>query len=465
MKRARRVAIGRTAGAAAGTAVLVGALAVVTPGSAPAEGVPDCGGIAANPSVEDAGSPGGPPSGYLFSPAAPVPRGTPPDRVPKLVTSTAHAVDGQVNAQIQTPDGRVSSAAQQVKAVPGGQYSLSVWAGRAQSGLGSHASATTGLRFADRAGRVLAEKPLAVTHDVASDGKLAQQELPPFTAPDDTSAVSFFASTNHNWVLWDCVHVALAAFAVKMEVRNPADGTWGSSAAIPAGDTAHFRVSVSNTGSQPLTGLLVKDPWCSGLPGAFDLAANASRGLTCDHQNLTEDDNGHVNTAKVTGTGPGGPLAEQKASATVTVTPQPAVGKIGDRAWKDLNRNGTQDDDEPGFPELPVTLKDGAGGTVATARTNADGSYLFDQRKDGTYQVCFDISKLPDGLTVTERGAGAPGLDSAVDPATGCTSPFTLGGKERERMDLDIGLAPPAPAVPPAPSGPPMPAASASSDR
>ncbi|WP_409461930.1 SdrD B-like domain-containing protein [Amycolatopsis sp. GA6-003] len=465
MRRARKVAIGRTAGAAAGTAMLVGALAVVTPGSAPAEGAPECGGIAANPSVEDAGSPGGPPREYLFTPAAPVPRSTPADRVPKLLTSTAHAVDGHVNAQIQTPDGRVSSASQQVKAVPGGQYSLSVWAGTAQSGLGSRASATTGLRFADRAGRVLVEKPLAVTHDVASDGRLARQELPPFAAPDDTAGVSFFASTNHNWVLWDCVHVALAAFAVKMEVRNPAHGTWGPSAAIPAGDAAHFRISVSNTGSEPLTGLLVKDPWCTGLPGAFDLAANASRELACAHPNLTEDDNGHVNTAKVTGAGPGGPLAEQKASATVMVTPQPSVGKIGDRAWKDLNRNGTQDDDEPGFPELPVTLKDGAGGTVATARTNADGGYLFDQRKDGTYQVCFDISKLPDRLTVTQRGAGTPGLDSAVDPVTGCTSPFTLGGKDRERMDLDIGLAPPLPTVPSAPSGPPLPTASASAAR
>ena len=402
-------------------------------------------------------SPGGPPRGYLFTPAAPVPRATPPDRMPKLATNTAYAMDGQVNAQIQTPDGRASSASQDLKSVPGGQYSLSVWAGTTQSPLGARASATTGLRFADRNGRALREKPLAVTHDVASDGKLARQDLAPVTAPDDTSAVSFFASTNHNWVMWDCVRVDLAAYTAKMEVQDAA-GKWGPTASLPAGAVAHFRITLANTGTQPLTAIVVKDPWCTGLPGAFDLAAGATRQLTCDHPNLTEDDNGHVNTAKISATGPGGPLDAQKASATVSVTPQPAVGKIGDRAWRDLNRNGLQDDDEPGFPDLPVTLKDGAGGTVGTTRTNADGSYLFDQRKDGTYQVCFDVSSLPDGLTVTQRDAGEPGLDSVVDPATGCTAPFTLGGNARERLDLDIGLAPPAPPSPaPGPSSAPAP--------
>ena len=446
MKRARKVTIARVTGAAAGTAVLAGALVVVLPGSAPAAGVPNCGGLAGNPSVETAGQPGGPPQGYLFTPAAPVPRSTPPDRVPKLSTSTSYPVDGQVNAQIQTPDGRLSSASQDLKAVPGGQYTLSVWSATAQSPLGARAAASTGLRFADRNGRVLLEKPMDVTHDIAADGKLARQDLPAATAPDDTSAVSFFASTNHNWVLWDCVRVDLAAYTAKMEVQDAA-GAWGPAATLPAGGAARFRLTLANTGTQPVTSIVVKDPWCTGLPGAFDLAAGASRQLTCEHPNLTEDDSGHVNTAKITAAGPAGPLAEQKASATVTVTPQPAIGKIGDRAWKDLNRNGLQDDDEPGYPDLPVTLKDGAGGVVATAHTNADGMYLFDQRKDGTYQVCFDVSSLPGGLTVTQRGAGEPGLDSVVDPATGCTAQFTLGGANRERMDLDIGLAPPAPAA------------------
>ncbi|MBB4687316.1 DUF7850 domain-containing protein [Amycolatopsis jiangsuensis] len=465
----RRVAIGRSTGAAACTAVLAGALVVVLPGSAPAAGGPACGGIAANPSVEDAAA-GGMPREYLFTPAAPVPRSTPPDRVPKLVTSTEHAVDGRVNARIQTPDGRVSWASQALRAVPGGIYTLSVWTGTAATGLGERAATSVGLRFADNAGRTLLEKPLDVTHDVAADGKLAEQDLAPVTAPDRTSAATFFASTNHNWVMWDCVRADLSAYTVKKEVQNPSTGEWGAAASIPAGETAHYRITVANTGSQPLTGLLVKDPWCTGLPGAFDLAPGANRALTCDHPNLTEDDDGHVNTATVTGAkSPAGGLADQKATATITVTPQQAVDKIGDRVWLDNNRNGLQDEGEPGHADLPVTLKDGAGGSVATARTADDGSYLFDKRKDGTYQVCFDVHALPDGLTVTGRSAGDPARDSDADPATGCTDPFTLGGSTHERTDLDLGLAPPLPPTPPPPTSsaappPPPPSPSASSD-
>ncbi|GAA3534234.1 SdrD B-like domain-containing protein [Amycolatopsis ultiminotia] len=446
--------------------MLAGALVVVLPGSAPAAGAPECGGIAPNPSVEDEVSPGGMPRDYLFTPAAPVPRSTPPDRLPKLTTGSAHAVDGGVNAQIQTPDGRASWASQSLKPVPGGIYTLSVWTGTASSGLGARAATSVGLRFADNAGRTLLEKPLDVTHDVASDGKLVRQDVPPVTAPEQTSAATFFATTNHNWVMWDCVRADLAAYTVKKEVQNPASGEWGASAPIPAGQTAHYRITVANTGSEPLTGLVVKDPWCTGLPAAFDLAAGATRALTCDHPNLTEDDDGHVNTATVTGaSSPAGQLGDQKATATITVTPPPAVGRIGDRVWRDANRNGLQDDGEPGYADLPVTLKDGAGGTVATVRTGTDGSYLFDKRKDGTYQVCFDLHGLPDGLTATSRAAGDPALDSDVDPGTGCTAPFTLGGTTRERTDLDLGLAapaPPAPAPPTSSSAPPPPPPSSS---
>ncbi|MFF0148556.1 DUF7850 domain-containing protein [Amycolatopsis sulphurea] len=456
----KRVAIGRSTGVLAGTVVLASALVVVLPGSAPAAGGPACGGIAANAGVEDTAS-GGMPSGYVFTPAAPVPRSTPPDRMPKLVTSTAYPVEGKVNAQIQTPDGRVSWASQELRAVPGGRYALSVWTGTNASNLGSRAVTKVGLRFADTAGRTLLDHAVDVGHDVATDGKLAKQDLPAVAAPDRTSAALFYATTNHNWVRWDCVHADLAAYTVKQEVRNPANGEWSASAAIPAGETAHYRITVANTGSEPLTGLLVKDPWCTGLPGAFDLAPGANRALTCDHPNLTEDDDGHVSTATVSGANsPAGPLADQKATATIAVTPQPAVGKIGDRVWKDLNRNGLQDDGEPGYPELPVTLKDGAGGTVASTRTAADGSYLFDKRPDGTYQVCFDVHALPGGLAVTRRGAGDPARDSDADPDSGCTAPFTLGGKARERTDLDLGLAPqlpPTPAPPTSSAGPPPP--------
>jgi uncharacterized repeat protein (TIGR01451 family) len=466
MRRARKVAIGRSAGASAGTVVLAGALVVFLPGSAPATGTSACGGIAPNPSVEQVSAPGGPPQGYLFTPAAPVPRSTPPDKMPKLVTDSALAVDGHLKAQIQTPDGRVSSASQTMPSAPGGLYSLSVWAGTVATALAERGNAqSTGLRFSDAVGRTLLEKAQEVTHDVATDNKLARQDFPATAAPDGTASVAFFATTNRNWVMWDCVNVQLAAYSVKEEVQNPANGEWGPSAALPAGSTAHYRVTVANSGSVPLTGLLVKDPWCTGLPSVFDLAAGASKALTCDHPNLAENDNGHVSTVTVSGvTSAGGKLGDQKATATITVTPLPLIDKVGDRVWRDLNRNGLQDDGEPGVGGIPVTLKDGAGGTVATVKSADDGSYLFDKLKDGTYQVCFDVSRLPDNLTVTTRAAGDPAKDSDADPATGCTAAFTLGGAHRENLDVDLGLAPPAPPPPSSSTAvPPPPPSSTSS--
>lgn len=449
-----RVAIGRTAGASACTLVLAGALVVVLPGSAPAADTPACGGVAPNPSVEQASTPGGQPTGYVFSPAAPVPRSTPPDKLPKLVTDTAHASDGRVNAQIQTPDGRVSSATQTLPAAPGSIYTLSASTGSVGSALSDRANAqSTGLRFTDSTGRTLLEKSQNVTHDVGSDGRLARQDLPAVTAPDRTTSVVFFATTNRNWVMWDCVNLQLAAYTVKEEVQNPQTGAWGPSATIPAGETAHYRTTVTNSGSLALTGVLLKDSWCSSLPGAFDLAPGKSNAVTCDHPNLAENDTGHVNKVRITGvTSPSGTLADQSATASITVTPLPLIDRIGDRVWRDTDRNGLQDDGEPGVADIPVTLKDGAGGTLGTTKTAADGSYLFDKRKDGTYQVCFDVTKLPDGLTVTKRAAGDAAKDSDVDPASGCTSAFTLGGSTHDNVNADLGLAPPPPPPPPAPS-------------
>ena len=71
----------------------------------------------------------GAPDGYVFTPAAPVPPGTPAAKAPKLLTEQAYAVDGQRSAVVQTPDGKASTAYQTEKFVPGGVYTLSVSTG------------------------------------------------------------------------------------------------------------------------------------------------------------------------------------------------------------------------------------------------------------------------------------------------------------------------------------------------
>ncbi len=415
-------------------AMAVSGAAVPVAAASPADPPAACGGVAANPSVETTAA-NGAPAGYVFTPAAPVPPGTPAAKQPKLLTDQAYAVDGRRSAVIQTPDGKASTAYQTEKFVPGGVYTLSVSTGAALPS----ANPATGLRFYDATGVQVLENKLVADHN-ASDGHLAEQDFPASTAPAKAAAVKFFATTSAERLRWDCVVVQLAAYSVKKEVQNPATGAWGPFATVTAGETAHYRVTVTNDGTQELTGITVQDPWCATPFAPFTLAAAANEQLTCDHPNLTVADTGHVNTAKVTGVHyPGGTLGDKTSSATITVVPPPAIAKIGDFAWNDRNRDGLQDPGEPGVAGVKVTLKDGAGGTVGTATTDANGKYGFEKLKDGTYQVCFAV---PADFTVTREDAGNDDQDSDADP-DGCTAPRTLGGPKREDFSVDLGLAPP----------------------
>src|SRR4051812_18277745 len=95
-------------------AMAVSGAAVPVAAASPADPPPACGGVAANPSVETTAA-NGAPDGYVFTPAAPVPPGTPSAKQPKLLTEQAYAVDGRRSAVIQTPDGKASTASQTEK--------------------------------------------------------------------------------------------------------------------------------------------------------------------------------------------------------------------------------------------------------------------------------------------------------------------------------------------------------------
>ncbi|MFI6097042.1 SdrD B-like domain-containing protein [Lentzea sp. NPDC051213] len=139
--------------------------------------------------------------------------------------------------------------------------------------------------------------------------------------------------------------------------------------------------------------------------------------------------------------------AAKREDLTLDAGLVPPNNRLGDLVWKDTNRNGLQDGDEPGVPGVTVTLKDGAGTQVGQPKpTGADGKYLFDQLPNGTYQVCFDISTAPAeyaGYLLTRLNAGADDKDSDADPATKCTHTTTLGPDKREDLTLDAGIRPP----------------------
>jgi fimbrial isopeptide formation D2 family protein/uncharacterized repeat protein (TIGR01451 family) len=94
------------------------------------------------------------------------------------------------------------------------------------------------------------------------------------------------------------------------------------------------------------------------------------------------------------------------------------TASIGDRVWFDKNGDGVQDPDEPGLPNIALTLvwagPDGILGTAddltLTTSTDADGEYLFANLPAGQYRVTVNTLGLPSSVypTFDRDGASTP---------------------------------------------------------
>ncbi|WP_144876164.1 SdrD B-like domain-containing protein [Microbacterium sp. 1.5R] len=119
----------------------------------------------------------------------------------------------------------------------------------------------------------------------------------------------------------------------------------------------------------------------------------------------------------------------------------PVLGSIGDRVWRDEDRDGVQDAGEPGVPGVTVVLRGADGAEVARVVTDADGAYGFDDLPLGEYSV--EFADLPDGVTLSPQGRGDDSAeDSDADPATGRTAAVVLTADDPDRPDIDAGLMP-----------------------
>ena len=117
-----------------------------------------------------------------------------------------------------------------------------------------------------------------------------------------------------------------------------------------------------------------------------------------------------------TSTVPPGLVASTPATASVTVpvggtgnvvhgfTP---TGSIGDRVWNDFDRDGIQDPGEPGVPGVTISVRNEAGAVVATAVTDVNGIYTFDDLPPGRYTVVVDTSTVPAGTQISADPDGA----------------------------------------------------------
>ncbi|MGW1173997.1 DUF7617 domain-containing protein [Kitasatospora sp. NPDC002543] len=98
-------------------------------------------------------------------------------------------------------------------------------------------------------------------------------------------------------------------------------GPWAATTTIPSGSTAYWRITVTNTGTVPVTGITLTDtvtPSCATAAGTFDLAPGASHQVFCDLPNVTRTT---TNTVTATFPGPGGtPVTTPPAEATVDVS-------------------------------------------------------------------------------------------------------------------------------------------------
>lgn len=145
-----------------------------------------------------------------------------------------------------------------------------------------------------------------------------------------------------------------------------------------------------------------------------------------------------------------------------TRTVRVVASQVGDLVWHDLDRDGTQDEGEPGVPGVRVTLEgvDKHGREVrVTTTTGADGRYLFTSSSQagqdagvldlvsGDYRVVFDPATLPAGTSFTVRHADGTTAadDSDADPASGATQTIALPnpaptGEDGEDLTLDAGI-------------------------
>lgn len=78
---------------------------------------------------------------------------------------------------------------------------------------------------------------------------------------------------------------------------------------------------------------------------------------------------------------------------------------IGDFVWEDTNKNGIQDDGEPGIGQVKVTLRSQgmANFQELTTETDASGFYKISGIKPGVFDIAFGI---PNGYTPTEKNKG-----------------------------------------------------------
>lgn len=135
---------------------------------------------------------------------------------------------------------------------------------------------------------------------------------------------------------------------------------------------------------------------------------------------------------------------EQTAARIPAASTTPVVGSIAGLAWRDKNRDGRRQADEPLMPFVHVTLRTKDGDAAGRAVTDGNGNYRFDGLTAGEYVAWFTSDS---GLTWTTRlntdpAAADDDSDVSADLADwGSTGTLTVSAKKPDWTHVDAGLA------------------------
>jgi len=200
---------------------------------------------------------------------------------------------------------------------------------------------------------------------------------------------------------------------------------------IQAGDPVTWTYYVKNTGNVDLTDIVVTDDQPGVTPvyvsGDDNLDGILNPGETWVYEAIGAAVAGqYANIGTATGTPPvGDDVSDTDPShyfgSDLTLGD---ISELGDTVWNDLNRDGIQDDDEPGIEGVTVRLYDCDGNWLASTTTDENGQYMFSDLMPGGYRVEF---VLPAGYAFSPQYQGGnPELDSNAHRVTGLSECVTL---------------------------------------
>ena len=231
-----------------------------------------------------------------------------------------------------------------------------------------------------------------------------------------------------------------AVTIVKTDDQGHDANTIGTAVSVPAGQTTNLVFTITNSGTEALTGISVSDlvtagtGTVSGLSCNFSALGGLANGTTWagpfavgDHFGCTAllstltPGVAHADLGAVAATGrySGTPVSANDPFNAQT----PILVSVGDHVWTDVNRNGIQDAGEPPVGNVVVNLLDSSGTFIKTTTTNGSGFYSFTGLTPSTNYIVEFVA--PTGTTFTTPLVGADRtVDSNAVVATGRTAAF-----------------------------------------